>query len=993
MAVRSKFRIDASEVQKDLRKVEEEVKASSKRQTDALKKEGKKAGEEQAKEIVKGLRAQFNARQGQIKEMFARGLIDRNELRRQSNEAKKAFNDGILKAMDDLEKKGDLSQGAMTRLGRSLKSVGSTGRQAGQQISSSWSKAKVAVGAVIALVAGSKVVRWFGGMVGEARELGRSFLKLSASAKLFGVEQGHLNRLAQEGVSTYKLTIRESNELATTVAKLTARAEQSGKAFDVQARLLDLAAAQGMNAAEANEALDQALRGVDEGTDKLFQRNPSDLYKEYAAQVGKSASALTEVEKKQAIVNAVLQEGAKVQGEYGRQLDTDLGTLDRWDRLLKGSGERIGTSLIPILAQFADLLAGPVAFATDLVVGLFERMSFFGSALALSLADVRIGLLEIRESAKGIPGLGRMLGAPDPAALGRARDARRFLEEAALQEFNRSTSGRFAGSSYTTGGPAGSPSTPTGAPSLRIGSPSARSVSAEGIRAPAMRLFKNLSERAPGAVSALGAVRSAIDGVTAAQVALTQAQLEGDTEGQVAASEQLAAAKEELRGRVAEVAAAMKVLVKDDASLVEVQEALTKALGEAGVELEATGKSWEEIGSTIEGVARGVLSVADALGILDDQTRRVLQGVVDVAGGFTRFSSGDVIGGVSQMVGGALGFFGGLFGGGGESESARAVREALEANRRALERNTQALEGTLAATDPTVGRVRSALEATFDAQSKYQGDPRDPYDVFNWRYFLEEQLSAMGLSMEDVARLAEEFGVSLTHSDFGFKTLLELLQRVSTGDVASSFAGAMELLRREFELMGAADPAERIRRIREELSKFVSEDLATQIAGVDFTDPEAVQAFMETVLAAVREGTFDLESLGSISLNDFLDVLRDLKSIGEEGATEAGFSRSVQIARSITEVQAVEVVAWLQDIAYTGRDQLAALQGIYSMLSVAAVAGGGRTSIPASALTPGGGLVVNGDVSVSAGLAEDEYWRLWRRLGEEVLLRSRGRSL
>jgi len=216
-------------------------------------------------------------------------------------------------------------------------------------------------------------VRFFGAQVTHAENLIRSYLRLSSAAKLFGVDQQLLIELAQRGRREFQMTATAANEIAVQVAKMASKAGDATRSQELLTRALDLGAAQGMSAAEVNVALEQTMRGLDEGTDKLLQMNPSQIYEEWARANGKTAASMSDLEKKQALLNAIITAGARVQGEYQRQLEGNLGGLQSWRNRLQAAREEIGAYTIPATVNLAQKLEGPLASAVDMLTGLVSR--------------------------------------------------------------------------------------------------------------------------------------------------------------------------------------------------------------------------------------------------------------------------------------------------------------------------------------------------------------------------------------------------------------------------------------------------------------------------------------------------------------------------------------------------------------------------------------------------------------------------------------------
>lgn len=208
-----------------------------------------------------------------------------------------------------------------------------------------------------------------------ARDLIQSNLRLAATTRLYGVEQATLVDLVQRGRTELQLSAGVANELARNVGKLAGAAGQATRSNELYAAALDLGAANGLQAVEVAQALDNAFRAQDEGLNKLGLADPSGLYKEFAAEIGKSADALTEVEKKQAIVNGIIEAGARVQGEYSRQIQGSLGQLNAWDLRLQRARETIGGALIPVVLRLTELLEGPLSTSVRAVTHLLDLMA------------------------------------------------------------------------------------------------------------------------------------------------------------------------------------------------------------------------------------------------------------------------------------------------------------------------------------------------------------------------------------------------------------------------------------------------------------------------------------------------------------------------------------------------------------------------------------------------------------------------------------------
>jgi hypothetical protein len=357
-----------------VKRAEKEGTAAGRAFTRGFQKAGgaKGTGANVADQMLDGLTKQFEGRRAEINQRLARGLINKSQAEKMGRDAARSFDQGLLAGMARMDRRGQLTREMRTQLGNALKNVGeeataSTGGINGMV------KGLLGLGAVVGVLAAvHRGIALLRGTIDDAETLAKSYLKLDAAAKLFGVDQKDLNALAATARTEYKLNASAANELAVQTTKLAARAGDAAKAQDILTAALDLGAAQGFDAQQVALALDQTLRGLDEGTDKLFQQNPSQIYAEYARGIGKTAATLTDLEQKQALVNKVLTEGQKVLGSYDRFLDSNIGQLSAWRLALQTARETIGTTLIPVVVELSQKLAGPLATSVRLITDLLE---------------------------------------------------------------------------------------------------------------------------------------------------------------------------------------------------------------------------------------------------------------------------------------------------------------------------------------------------------------------------------------------------------------------------------------------------------------------------------------------------------------------------------------------------------------------------------------------------------------------------------------------
>ena len=249
-----------------------------------------------------------------------------------------------------------------------------------------------------------------GELTQTANAFENSARKLQATAKLTGIDFNLLKTNSDAARESLALNQVQSTELTIALSKLGNKAGDITKTGTAMKRLLDIAAAQGLNAQQAIEAINQAILGIDEGTDKLFQKNPSVIYKEYAQQIGISAGKMTDQQKAQALLNAVMTDGLKVQGEYGRFLETDAGRTARaaakTEEFKAKLGALINEVYVPLISIGSDLLS------------VFSGLEKGTQRFVLVLGGLGLAAFKVIPAINGINSATKLLGVGIKGALG-----------------------------------------------------------------------------------------------------------------------------------------------------------------------------------------------------------------------------------------------------------------------------------------------------------------------------------------------------------------------------------------------------------------------------------------------------------------------------------------------------------------------------------------------------------------------------------------------
>lgn len=267
---------------------------------------------------------------------------------------------------------------------------------AGRQVAATGSGLGI-VGGLGALLSITALVRGYSAITDATDELRNSQERLRATAKITGTALEGLVATAGVGQKEFNLSASQANNLSIEMAKLAAKAGDISQATPALRAFLDLGAARGLDAEKTLLAVRQAILGIDEGTDKLFNANPSVLYKRYADAIGVSVGKLTDQQKAQAILNAAIEDGGKVQGQFQKWLQTTAGLSAQQATEVTKSAEAFGKAIDPVRRFFLELLTGTTAFIGKHATFVTALLAVAGGVTAIVFAAR--GLMAIRWAA------------------------------------------------------------------------------------------------------------------------------------------------------------------------------------------------------------------------------------------------------------------------------------------------------------------------------------------------------------------------------------------------------------------------------------------------------------------------------------------------------------------------------------------------------------------------------------------------------------------
>lgn len=312
----------------------------------------KVGGQKGARALTTQLQRQFRLRQAQLSQQLADGVINERAFRKEGEKAAREFNAGLSSGIKRLQgSTGGLTDAQFVGLGSRFKSTGGAG--AAGLLSRSLLGPLATV--FSARAAAQSVASEMRLSVAAADQLANSIQKLGGTAKLTGLDLGFLQSASSDLKDEFKLSTVIANDLTTEVAKLAAGAGDITKTQQAMAAFLDIGAARGMSAAQTLEAVGQAVLKIDEGTDKLFNKNPSTIYDQWAAAIGRTGESLSEVEQNQALLEEALVGGAKVQGAYLNRLKTTQGEIEQNALKLQELRAEFGKGIGPARLFFNEL--------------------------------------------------------------------------------------------------------------------------------------------------------------------------------------------------------------------------------------------------------------------------------------------------------------------------------------------------------------------------------------------------------------------------------------------------------------------------------------------------------------------------------------------------------------------------------------------------------------------------------------------------------------
>jgi phage-related minor tail protein len=344
----------------------------------------------------------------------------------------------------------------------------------------------------------------------------------------------------------------------------------------------------------------------------------------------------------------------------------------------------------------------------------------------------------------------------------------------------------------------------------------------------------------------------------------------------------------------------------------------------------------------VERTARRALQLADAFGIVNSETRATLESLVEIGAGIKplldvlkggKGGVGGILTAALPVLGGVASLVGSLFGG-GESAEERALRaaqvEELRKNSEVIQELTRQIGNS--SLNITGRQFAGVSQAARGALESAHGS-----DLGMMLKTLPTALAFAGVSMQDLRHVAEELHITIAGT---IPTITELQQIVAALDsaeldqLANTFAGQMELLRRTFDAFDITDPIEQLTRLQAAIGGL-DEGALSAIQGLDLTTAEGraqAEAILRNLFQQATSGGLTPAQIGALfgglTPTEFLDAIAALQAaIDAANGAAGGTTETVGMNRSITEVTGSRIGAILSTIAY--QDERTAIAAEY----------------------------------------------------------------
>lgn len=695
--------------------------------------------------------------------------------------------------------------------------------------------------------------------------------KLEGTSKLTGVALKDLQDIAKTGTEGFKLSTVTANEYSAEIAKLTSKAGDLGKSKDAMAAFLDIGAARGLNANETLKAVQQAILGIDEGTDKLFGKNPSVLYEEYAAKIGKSAGKLSDQEKAMALLDATMEGGERVKGAYLDYLNSAAGQQDLMNQRIEQSQVSFGTALQPL----RTLVLQGLNKMLDVLLPLVDWLGKAATSVGVTLVQ---GVNRGRETIGNLASaVGRLTGNKELQQWGKDQAASAQESIRAVDETVRKAAEGTKSSADTV-----------------------QSAHKANTKVTEEELKKQEKEWKKFLKSAEDTYKMLHEGVIATTEAAKRL---GPAVQKSLEPQHVSAFNAAMTGARENADMLMANMKAGGIDNVDVMDRLRSHLRTAGVSL--------------SDMTRGVLDGAQAFGLMDRETGAVLNSVVNVGsaiGKIMSVGSGALFAGVPAILAGVSSIVSSMMQGDKER------RELTRANTEALNKlRTDGVRLSNKATGDQISGIAGALDPDLiGLLGKMTGEHMRGAG----NQMLTNALAQAGLRLSDLDAVAGELGfnlrrengqVELSQLPMFFKALQENMGALTR--IGQTFGEQLDFFKESQRLTGANG----VGQIQGLLDYLQNAGGVRALSGVDLSDPTKARQSLLDMFVGLNNNVFSAQDLGRLTGDQFKNAITELigllDSLDTSAAAESSPSPTPQTTAVVESVDGVSVsVASVQEV-------------------------------------------------------------------------------
>jgi hypothetical protein len=705
-----------------------------------------------------------------------------------------------------------------------------------------------------------------------------SLRKLEGTAKITGIPLGELVELSNAARQKFALSAIVANDLAVATANLAGRTGQAVDKQELLAAVLNMGAARGLTATESLESFERAIMGIDAGFDKLYGKNQSVIFQEYAAEIGTTVGKLTDMEKGQALVWATMKAGDAVGEAYVEFLQSSAGQQDVLNTRVQEAKVRFGSLVSPIrdaVVRGLNLFMDSSEGAGSVVADLTRMVSLLVSN---GIGVLHAAFVAIRPLFKVIEG-GVWVMTRSFMFFGDAIRAIQIVFQMMASDLIRGTGflvekvgGLLKKFGVDVVADTGSWMSDWGN-EMKKGSRDGWDQFRRDSTAAWSQLGKDVDLAVPRVTDGIGKIGGAADKALGADVPAAS------KKAGKAIADNLGPTVQDLLGVTEQ---SMKDLAKTASTTLEPTKA--KAFnGEMGhlitkahevrdrlmgwtPEIEKTTGKGKDLTREVGTIARGALDLAQSFGVVDAQAASLLNSVVNIAAALPRALAGDLTS-IGGIIGGVANIAKQITGG----DAAR--RKLLADNTRSLERLSKEVSGLrMNVTGESFASVKSVLEKVVP-NLKLGGIQNFGSDMMA----LASAMQAGGITMNDLEAVAKALGINLKDSNGNFvrnalPQLLQAMGMVNPTTIGGGFSDALDQMLTGFSVRGTGGMAQ-----LSSLFGLAASQGASALSGIfDPSNLAGTRAGLLGLFDQLEAGTLDPSQLGGLTGQQFRDFIVDL---------------------------------------------------------------------------------------------------------------------